>query len=168
MFEAKKAIAWPAIVVFIAGVGAIVFVAAGPRKRVPSSRTYSNTATLLPIDKTERFPIPAEPHSTAPPQKPSQPGPVQNIRFTLYDAGIYPREVRVQTGTVAIAIEDRTGTSTGLLIEVPDEKQNTRGYQVESLNEHGRGRGQFQLEPGEYRVVDVSRPENTAVLVVKP
>src|ERR1700730_1240225 len=95
-------------------------------------------------------------------------GPVQNIRFTLYDVGIYPREVRVVKGEVGIAIEDRTGNSAGLVIEREVGTNRVPVGQVRRFAEHNRGRGQVRLEPGRYQVFDTSRPTNHAVLLVEP
>src|SRR5260370_34266581 len=43
--------------------------------------------------------------------------PVQVVRFTLYDVGIYPRQARVNKGLVAITIEDFSGVTSGLVVQ---------------------------------------------------
>jgi len=92
-------------------------------------------------------------------------GPVQNVRFTLYDVGIFPREIHVRSGVVALAIEDRTGQTSGLMIE----REGGMGVgQVRRFSDHWRGRGQFRFEAGRYRVFDATRPANQAKLIVEP
>src|SRR5262249_28203742 len=44
-------------------------------------------------------------------------GPISNVRFTLTDVGVYPRELHTHAGNVGITMEDRTATSTGLMVE---------------------------------------------------
>src|SRR5213593_4042545 len=44
-------------------------------------------------------------------------GPVQNVRFTVYDSGIYPRRLRAKPGVVAIVLEDHTRRRPGLVVE---------------------------------------------------
>jgi hypothetical protein len=95
-------------------------------------------------------------------------GPVQNVRFTIYDGGIYPRQLHAKTGNVAIAIEDRSRGSVGLLIERQDGSANVLVGQVTRLVDRQRGRAQFRLDIGRYRVVDASRPNNRAELLVEP
>ena len=102
------------------------------------------------------------------PQGASARGPVQNVRFTLYDAGIYPHEVRVKQGAVSIAIEDRTGQTSGLAIQRQDGNSRIAMGQVTRFANHWRGRGLFRLAPGEYRVFDTSRRANQALLIVEP
>jgi hypothetical protein len=95
-------------------------------------------------------------------------GPVQNVRFTIYDGGIYPRQLHAKTGNVAIAIEDRSSGSMGLLIERQDGSVNVVVGQVTRLINRQRARAQIRLDIGRYRVVDASRPNNRAELLVEP
>lgn len=90
--------------------------------------------------------------------------PVQVVRFTLYDVGIYPREAVVNKGLIAILIEDLSGGSEGLALE-----RETGGAitQVSREGKHWRGRGEIKLTPGRYRVYDASRPANRATLIVE-
>jgi hypothetical protein len=91
--------------------------------------------------------------------------PVQVVRFTLYDVGIYPREAVVNKGLIAILIGDLSGGSEGLILE-----RETGGAitQVRRERKHWRGRGEIKLTPGRYCVYDASRPANRATLIVEP
>jgi hypothetical protein len=93
---------------------------------------------------------------------------VQNVRFTIYDVGIYPQEIHVEPGVVAVAIEDRTGKSQGLVIDRDDGNGRVSVGQVQRAPDHWRGRGQVKLEPGRYRVFDKGRPNNQSTLLVEP
>src|SRR5689334_20298119 len=44
-------------------------------------------------------------------------GPIRNLRFTLFDAGIRPGAMRIKAGLVNLHIEDRTNTSQGVTIQ---------------------------------------------------
>jgi hypothetical protein len=96
----------------------------------------------------------------APPREP-----VQVLRFTLYDAGIYPRETVAGKGLVAISIEDLSGGSDGLVLE---REAGGTVVQVKRTGKHWRGRGEIKLTPGRYRVYDASRPANRASLIIEP
>jgi len=91
--------------------------------------------------------------------------PLQVVRFTLYDIGIYPREAVADKGVIAISIEDLSGGSEGLMLE-----RETGGAiaHVRREGKHRRGRGEVKLTPGRYRVYDASRPSNSATLIVEP
>jgi len=91
--------------------------------------------------------------------------PVQVVRFTTYDVGVYPREVRASKGLIAIMIEDLSGGTDGLVLE-----RETGGTitQIKREGKHRRGRGEIKLTQGRYRVYDASRPANRAALIVEP
>ena len=94
--------------------------------------------------------------------------PARFVRFNLFDLGIYPREVHVSKGLIAIAIEDYSGSSSGLVVE---RENASAPQQVGSVMREGKGwRGQtkFKLEPGRYIVFMADRPDNRALLVVEP
>lgn len=112
---------------------------------------------------SEKIPMPA----TFAPQtdQPRALDPVQNIRFTIYENGIAPRELKVSKGLVAITIEDRTRKSEGLAVE---REAGVRVGHVKRIQDFWRGRDQIRLTPGTYTVFDTSRPENRARLVVAP
>jgi len=91
--------------------------------------------------------------------------PLQVVRFTLYDIGIYPRETVADKGVIAISIEDLSGGSEGLILE------RETGGAIAHVSREGkqrRGRGEVKLTPGRYRVYDASRPTNSATLIVEP
>lgn len=91
-------------------------------------------------------------------------GPVQNIRFTLYDAGIFPQQQHVRPGNVSINLEDRTHQSAGLVVQ--REAGGVAG-QVKPVPNQARGRAEFSLGVGLYFVFDASQPNNRAELVIE-
>jgi len=95
-------------------------------------------------------------------------GPVQVVRFTLYDIGIYPQEARVAHGRVVLSLVDYTGGSAGLVVERETEQVRELAGLVTRTGGHWRGRRELNLGPGIYRLYDASRPENRATLVVEP
>jgi hypothetical protein len=95
-------------------------------------------------------------------------GPVRNIRFIVFDAGIHPNELRTTAGLVNIAIEDKTNTSEGLVIRQVVGNQRVDVGVIRRITNHWRGRSQFRLLPGTYEVYDASKPENTASLILVP
>jgi hypothetical protein len=94
--------------------------------------------------------------------------PVQNIRFTIYDAGILPHEIKVQKGLVSIAIEDRTRKSEGLAVEREIGNERVRVGQIKRSQDLWRGRDQIRLAAGTYVVFDTNNPANQARLIVAP
>jgi hypothetical protein len=99
-------------------------------------------------------------------QEGPRPGPRRLVRFTLYDAGVYPEEVHVDRGIVAFLTEDLTGASAGLVVE--REEGHERVGDVRRAGRGLRGRQEVELTPGRYRVYDAGRPEKSALLVVEP
>ena len=97
----------------------------------------------------------------------TQRGPVQVVRFAIYDVGIYPREAHVAKGLVAVSIEDLSGGSTGLEIERETGNAPERVGRV-PREVYARGRTDLRLEPGRYRVYMTDHPANQAVLIVEP
>ena len=91
---------------------------------------------------------------------------VQVLRFTLYDTGIYPNEARANPGSVTISIEDLTGSSDGLLIQRVDTPGRTSVGAVNKPNRLLRVRKELQLPRGTYELVDSTRQENRALLIV--
>jgi hypothetical protein len=89
---------------------------------------------------------------------------LQNIRFTVYDVGIYPQEIQVDAGWLSIVFEDRTRKSTGFVIV--NENSSQRMGEIKTSKTHLRTRGQVQLGPGRYRVFDSARPDIQTVLIV--
>lgn len=92
-------------------------------------------------------------------------GPAQMVHFTVYDAGIFPREVRVSAGLVALHIEDMSGGSAGLVVA---NESLQAVAQVVRRPERWRDNARVSLVPGRYTVYDASRPANQATLIVEP
>jgi hypothetical protein len=98
-------------------------------------------------------------------QLPDTRGPLQNIRFTLYDAGIFPELAHAKPGNVVIKVEDRTHRSAGLVVQ-----REAGGVirQVGPALGPTRGNAQFSLGAGRYAVFDASQPDKRAELVIEP
>ena len=95
-------------------------------------------------------------------------GPIQNIRFTVYDAGIYPRQLRAKPGVIAIVVEDRTRRRPGLVItrETVGGSLSVGGISI-PLSQ-SRARTEFRFGAGRYRMSDTTNPANQAELIVEP
>jgi len=94
-------------------------------------------------------------------------GPIRNLRFVLFDAGIQPREMRVKAGLVNISVEDKTNVSEGLTIQRIVGRDSVALGAVQKLANQKRSRNLFTLLPGEYEVYDSSKPTNRASLLVE-
>jgi hypothetical protein len=94
--------------------------------------------------------------------------PVQNVRFTVYDAGIFPQQQRARPGLVAISIEDRSHRSTGLVVQREAGGTILSIGQVSPALNQGRGTARFSLGAGHYSVFDANQPNNRAELVIEP
>lgn len=105
---------------------------------------------------------------SAPPQLSLPAGPVQNVRFALYDAGIYPREMRVRKGRIVVHLVDYTGSSSGLAVERDAVGLRARVGQVTRRNAHWRWQQELNLIPGTYFLSDLVRTQNQATLIVEP
>lgn len=92
-------------------------------------------------------------------------GPAQMVHFTIYDAGIFPREERVSAGVVALHLEDMSEGSAGLVVA---SKSLVTLAQVVRRPGRWRDNAQVFLVPGRYTVYDASRPRNRATLIVEP
>lgn len=97
-----------------------------------------------------------------------QRGPVQVVRFTLYDVGIYPRESHVSHGSIAIIIEDLSGGSFGVVIERQRPGESPVRVGSVQRSQHWRARNDLQLGPGQYEIYVPEHPNNRAVLIVEP
>jgi|SRR5207237_4327373 len=148
MFRNKKTILSAVIVLFL------ITVVLGARIRKPRSAKRTEAATT-----TSR--------QTAAPAT-TKHGPVQVVRFTLYDAGIYPRQARVEKGLVAITIEDFSGGTPGLVVQRVIGNNRQGIGTVTRIEKYSRGRQELQLEPGNYELFMADRPNNKAQLIVEP
>ena len=95
-------------------------------------------------------------------------GPIRNVRFVLFDAGIRPSEMRIKAGLVNVHIEDRTNSSQGLTLQRVLLSERVALGTVQKMTNQSRGRNSFRLTPGEYELFDVNRPTTKAVLLVEP
>ena len=97
---------------------------------------------------------------------------LHTVTFGLYDAGIEPDVIHTRKGLVAVLIEDVSGGTKGLLVERETGSGRIAIGQVlragPASQASWRGRSEFMLEPGTYRVTDTSRPQNFAQLIVEP
>lgn len=89
--------------------------------------------------------------------------PAEIVRFTVYDAGIFPREARASAGVVALHFEDMSGGSAGLI--VVSESLQAVG-QVVRPPQRWRENARIALVAGSYTVYDASRPLNRATLII--
>lgn len=118
------------------------------------------------VDRSMRQPIHVLPVAT--PLRSRALDPVQNIRFTIYPEGIFPREITVQKGLVSIVVEDRTRKTEGLRIEREVGNGRVPVGQIKAAQNFWRGRDQLRLQPGDYQVFDASKPSSRARLIVSP
>lgn len=94
-------------------------------------------------------------------------GPVRNLRFILFDAGIQPSQMRVKAGLVNISVEDKTNVSEGLTIQRIVGLNSVALGAVQKLADQKRSRNLFTLAPGEYEVYDSSKATHKASLLVE-
>ena len=92
----------------------------------------------------------------------------QTVRFTVYDVGILPRQVKARAGKVALAIEDLSGANAELVVAKTINGSAVAAGRVARSKGSWRGRTVIQLEPGTYEVFDSTRPNNRAELVITP
>jgi len=97
-------------------------------------------------------------------QQPTMRGPTQVVRFTVYDAGIFPREARVKPGSVVIRAEDLTGTAETLLVRT--ENHQVVGQIVRGESQW-RGSTRLTLTTGVYQVCNADQITKCATLNVE-
>ena len=93
---------------------------------------------------------------------------MRNIRFTVYDVGIYPEKMEVDAGRLSIVFDDRTGKHRGFVVERIVGNGAERVGQITASRDHWRTRAQVRVEPGRYRVFVSDRPEIRSTLTVNP
>jgi len=129
----------------------------------------STSAWLRPAVQPQAETNSAPQEAPATPNHAPRRGPVQTIRFAVYELELLPREAVAQKGFVTIALEDFTGGgSQGLMIERLTGNAPERVGRIERVAGHGRGKGELELRPGTYHVYDLSHPEHRAMLTVEP
>ena len=169
MSKKQKRILWPVLLVAVVALGVLAFVAGRPRSVIGNA---APTTVSLPVPvrsaPTESFRETSARNEVAQGSAIPKHGPVRVVRFTLYDAGIYPREIRVDKGLVAITIEDLSGGTGGLVVAPEIGSDRIQLGVVQRFEHHWRGRSELAMTPGRYVVFDSSRPSNRAKLIVEP
>jgi hypothetical protein len=170
MSKKQRRVFWPVLLTALVALGVLAFVAGRPRSVIGGTEKTTTASLLRPppsaITKSSSIESPSD--EIAQPTVIPRPGPVHVVRFTLYDAGIYPREVRVDKGLVAITIEDFSGGTGGLIVAPEIGSDRIQLGVVQRFEHHWRGRSELALTPGRYVVFDSSRPSNRAKLIVEP
>ena len=92
---------------------------------------------------------------------------VQIVRFTLYDAGIYPQEVRANAGRLTISLEDLTGSSSGVIVRRVEGEDRVPAAIANKAPNGLRSRTELNLPVGRYELIDATRPDNRALLIVE-
>ena len=92
--------------------------------------------------------------------------PLQNVRFTVYDVGIYPPSMQFKAGRFAIAFDDRTGANRGFVVQRVNGNSLERVTEATPLPDHARTRVRVSLTPGTYRVFSSEKPEIYSTLIV--
>jgi len=164
MSTQQKKVLWPGLWIVILAATALAFATT----RKPGLLSKLNEAQPPGGSGKSAATIPLTVGIKAEPQNPAVQGPVQNVRFALYDVGIKPQQIRAQRGLVSVALEDRTGNSAGLVLERQNGNDWVPVGQIHRIPNHGRGRGQFLLVPGRYRVYDASQQDHQAALIIEP
>jgi len=137
---------------------------------------------IAAVLKLRSFDASASPKSAMPASKPAafQPvpnpmpgdghGPTNVVRFTLYDVGILPRETRVQSGNVTLAIVDVSGMNSVIVLEKETGDAGSPlvvSGQIERVQRVSRVEKEFALTPGRYWVSTVDKPETKVLLIVE-
>ena len=93
---------------------------------------------------------------------------VRNVRFTVYDVALYPHEVQVHAGRVAIAFDDRTGKNSRFVVQRISGSAPEKVGEIAFPRDHWRSRGEVRLAPGRYRIFSPERPEIQSILIANP
>lgn len=126
-----------------------------------ASKALSKPEPALPKSSSALAPAPRVVQS-------SKREPARLVKFNLFDMGIYPREVHISKGLVAISIEDYSGGTSGLVVRRENENAPDRVGSVERGGKGWRAQNELKLEAGRYIVYMTDRPDNRALLVVEP
>ena len=95
-------------------------------------------------------------------------GPIRSLRFTLFDEGIRPAEMRIKPGLVNLMIEDKTKALPHVTIQKVMADGGVVVVRMLKDARQSRTRNILPLVAGKYQLVDATRPEHMAVLVVEP
>jgi hypothetical protein len=139
-----------------------------PKKQTFSRLAFTASLVCFCILTTVALVKHTSPARTDPKTVDNSTDPVQNIRFTVYDVGIYPQEMTLDAGRVGIAIDDRTGKSAGLSLQRLNGNNSEPVGQVDMAANRHRSRGYVKLTPGRYKLFDKSNPQIFSTLIVNP
>jgi hypothetical protein len=141
--------------------GALVLAARSPRlqkARLPTeSSARSRPVPVLPRKADERSPV-----ASASPQTAQPAGPVQMVRFTVYDQGIQPTVAHASPGLVAIYLDDKSTHTAALLVA---NEQHPLGS-INRAPGRARGHSTILLAAGRYTIYEADRKTKSATLVV--
>ncbi len=97
-------------------------------------------------------------------QLPTTRGPAQIVRFTIYDAGIFPSEARVRPGSVVIRAEDLSGMANAFVVRKANRQVIGQIIRGES---ESRGSARLSLAAGAYQICDAGQLTKCATLNVE-
>ena len=122
--------------------------------------------TLYPRWRTLHWTKFSEPTTDALVQTPNDP--LKNIRFTVYDVALYPREFEVPAGRVAMSFEDRTGKNSRFVVQRISGSVPEKVGEIAFPKDFWRSRGEMRLAPGRYRVFSPELPEIQSLVIANP
>jgi len=95
------------------------------------------------------------------------PMPVSNVKFAIYDGGIYPHEVHVIRSAVNITIENYSASISGIAIDRVEGNSRSKAGTVGKNERSWRAKSTIVLEPGQYEVYSLENPTARALIIVK-
>ena len=163
MSNKQQKVLWPILTILALSVSVLIF---GHTPRGGSTTFVEASERRL---SGSRVP-PASDETFKPPKAAATPGqvvgPVQMVRFTVYDEGLRPAEAHVSPGWVAVYIDDRTTRNSASLV-VQTELGIPLGQVVRRAG-RSRGSTQMYLQAGRYRIHEASQHGSAATLIVEP
>lgn len=94
-------------------------------------------------------------------------GPIANVKFMVFSAGIYPRTVHATEGLVGIAVEDLSGGTTELFVDRVTRTGRTNAGKIQRDRPRWRARTIIKLQPGTYEVYSPEHSSMRALLIVE-
>jgi hypothetical protein len=159
----KKRITWSGIAVLSIATSLLTFAATHYDRAVASTEmgvaqapSTKNSVTRLANNSIAI--------ASASPQITQATGPVQMVRFTVYDQGIIPAVAHTSSGLVSIYLDDKSTHTASLILA---DEQHALG----SINRgpgRSRGHSTITLPAGRYTVYEANHKANTAILIVAP
>jgi len=160
IFNSSRSMRFICMLLFIAAGGALVLAARWPRHGKGVLPTRSSTAApndAMPLTDSEATP-------TSSPQTAQSAGPVQMIRFTVYDEGIRPSVAHASPGLVAIYIDDKSTHTASLILA---DGQHPLGA-INRGQGRSRGHSTILMQSGSYTIYEANRKAQSATLIVGP